>query len=365
MKIPYVNLAGEHAVLKKEILVSVSKVIDRADFILGQEVARFERKIASYCGVKYAVGVNSGTDALFLAMKALGIGAGDEVITPPNSFLASTSTIIAAGARPVFVDVGSDMNINPDLIEKGLTKRTKAVMPVHLTGKPCYMDSILKIARRHHLYVIEDAAQSIGAAYKGKRTGSFGIAGCFSLHPLKTLNACGDAGFITTNNQTLYDNLVKLRNFGLRNRNETDFWGYNSRLDTLQAAILNVKLKYLDKWTSDRIKVAKYYIEKLRNYVTVPLQEKGIKQVFHTFIIRTAKRDGLQKYLSDAGIETKIHYPVPIHLQRAARGLGYKRGDFPVTEKQSKEILSLPVYPKLTRKQQDYIIGKIINFVQR
>ncbi len=363
MKIPYINLKSQHKQLKGEILEAISKVLENADFILGQEVTEFEKQIAKYCGTKYAIGVNSGTDALFLVMKSLEIGEKDEVITVPNSFLSTTSAIIATGAMPVFVDVKDDLNINPELIEEKITPKTKAILPVHLTGKPADMSPIIDIAQRHNLDVIEDAAQAIGAEYRGKRVGSFGVANCLSLHPLKTLNACGDAGAITTNDETIYNKLLRLRNIGLKNRNEADIWGYNSRLDTIQAAILNVKFRYLEEWIDKRRKNAEYYIEHLKGYVSLPCEEDYERCVYHTFIIQTEDRDRLQEYLLKNGVETKVHYPIPIHLQKAAVSLGYKEGDFPVAEAQSKEILSLPVYQELTQDKVEYIVETIVKCI--
>lgn len=360
--IPYVNLKRQHAVIKDEILEAVSNVINHANFILGEEVTRFEENIARYCGTKYAVGVNSGTDAMFLSLKAYHIGQGDEVITVPNSFLSTASVVVAAGAKPVFVDVREDMNINPELIEKSITKKTKAIIPVHLTGKPADMEPITEIAETHNLFVIEDAAQAMGAEYKKEKVGALGDAGCFSLHPLKTLNACGDGGIVTTNDERLYKTLIQLRNIGLKNRDESDIWGYNSRLDTVQAAILNVKLKYLDHWTEQRIKNAEYYIKHLQGFVKVPANSEDGKSVYHTFVIQTEKRNKLQKYLEQHGIGTKIHYTIPIHLQRAAQILGYKKGDFPVCEKLVGMILSLPVYQGLTEDELGYVVDNVQSF---
>jgi dTDP-4-amino-4,6-dideoxygalactose transaminase len=360
--VPYINLKAQHALLKNELLAAIGNVLDTADFVLGEEVSRFESRISEYCGVKYALGVNSGTDALFLCLKAYGIGVGDEVITAPNSFLASASVIAATGARPVFVDIREDLNIDPYLIEAKVTCKTRAIIPVHLTGKPADMDPIVKIAQKHGLKVVEDAAQAIGAEYRGKKTGALGDAGCFSLHPLKTLNACGDGGFITTNDTEIYRTLVQLRNIGLKNRDESDSWGYNSRLDSIQAAILNVKFKYLDQWTEARHKNAAYYIENLQGVVMVPQEQEQERSVYHTFVIRAERRNELQDHLLENGIESKIHYPIPIHLQGAAFSLGYKKGDFPVCEKVSGMILSLPVYQGLFEEDLMYVVAKIKEF---
>lgn len=348
--------------MKKEIDRVLSRGFSRSDFILGEEVGKLEKRFAQYCGTKYAVGVNSGTDALFLSLKVLKIGSGDEVITAPNSFLATASSIVAAGAKPVFVDVKDDQNIDPSLIEEKITKKTKAIIPVHLTGKPADMDSILTLAKKHKLHVIEDAAQAIGTEYRGKKAGSFGILNCFSLHPLKTLNACGDGGMITTNNQLLQEKLRQLRNIGLKNRTESEIWGYNSRLDSLQAAIVNVKFKYIDQWVEKRRKNAAYYQKYLSEVVKCPTEEHFEKCAYHLFVIQSDKRDKLQSYLLENGIETKIHYPIPIHLQECATDFGYKRGDFPVAERQSKTVLSLPIYQSLTQSELNYVIEKISKF---
>ncbi len=360
--VPYINLKTQHAELKDELLAAISRVLESADFVLGSEVEKFEKTIAGYCGTKFAVGVNSGTDALFLVLKAYGVGPGDEVITAPNSFLASASVIVAAGAKPVFADIREDLNIDPAEIAKKITKKTKAIIPVHLTGKPADMGPINKLARQHGLKVIEDSAQAIGADYHGKKTGNLGDAGCFSAHPLKTLNACGDGGVVTTNDEMLYQQIRQLRNIGLKNRDESDMWGYNSRLDSLQAAILSIKMKYLEGWTSERIANAAYYIAGLKNIVRTPEIVEGERAVFHTFIIQVDKRDQLRKHLEQKGIETKIHYPIPIHRQKAAVALGYRPGNFPVTENAAEMILSLPVYQGLKKASLAYVINSIKEF---
>ncbi len=360
--VPYVDLALQHQAIKNEILAAVSQVLDCGDFILGKEVEIFEKNLAKYCNTRFALGVNSGTDALFLALKAFGIGEGDEVIVPPNSFLASASSVIAARAKPVYVDIREDLNIDPALIEAKITKKTKAIMPVHLTGKPADMHPILEIAKKYNLKVIEDTAQAFGAEYHGKKVGSLGDAGCFSLHPLKTLNACGDAGAITLNDEEAYENLRQLRNIGLKNRNESDRWGYNSRLDTIQAAILNIKLKYVDGWNEIRIGLAQVYADALKDIVRVPENQPFEKSVYHTFVIQTPWRDQLQTYLEKHQIGTKIHYPIPIHMQTAAKRFGYSLGSYPVTEKCAKEILSLPIHQDLGLDQVQQVIETIYAF---
>jgi dTDP-4-amino-4,6-dideoxygalactose transaminase len=362
-EIPYVNLSLQHQSIKDKILLAVDKVLTKGVFILGEEVFEFEKKFSSYCGAKYAIGVNSGTDALFLALKVLDIGPGDEVIVPPNSFLATASAVIAVGATPVFVDIREDLNIDPNLIEEKITSKTRAIIPVHLTGKPADMGPIFEIARRYNLKIIEDAAQSVGAEYHGKKVGVLGDIGCFSLHPLKTLNACGDAGLMTTEDEHIYKKLIQLRNIGLKNRDESEIWGFNSRLDTMQAAILNIKLDYLDSWNDRRRELASLYFDGLEGVVKTPAILPYEKQVFHTFVIQTPRRDQLQKFLEQNGVGTRIHYPIPIHLQAAAQRFGKPIGSFPVSEKTAKEILSLPVHQDLENEDVYYVIQMIKNFM--
>ena len=360
--VKYINFPIQYKKIKIELLKAIEDVFESGNFVLGPEVEKFEDNFAKYCGTNYALGVGNGTDALFMAIKALGIGNGDEVITVPNSFIATAGAIVATGAKPVFVDADDDYNLNPRLIEDAVTKRTKAILPVHLTGRPASLDKILEIADKKKLYLIEDAAQAIGAKYNGQKVGSFGIAGCFSLHPLKNLNAYGDGGVIITKDLQLYERLKKMRNHGFKNRNECDFFAFNSRLDELQAAILNVKFKYLDKWTKRKREIAAFYQKKLSNIVKVPLDKSNENAVYHTFIIQADKRNQLQKFLLQKGIETKIHYPISIHLQKAAKFLGYKKGDFPKTEEQAEKILSLPIYPELKEEQLELIVDEIRNF---
>ena len=366
MNVPFVNLGLQNRVIKEELLTIVSGLLDSGQFILGQDLVKFESSFASLCGTKYAVGVANGTDALFLSMKAIGIQHDDEVITAPNSYLASASSIFLAGGTPVFADVREDFNIDPDQIRKVITPKTKAIIPVHLTGRPADIDAILAIAEEHHLAVIEDCAQAVCAEYKEKPVGSYGNLGCFSLHPLKNLSACGDGGVITTNDEDLYQKLLKARNHGLRNRDECEFWSYNSRLDNIHAAMLNVKLKKLSEWTARRREIALFYHGRLSGLdMIVPTDKHYEKAVYHTFIIQTDRRDELKKFLSEKEIDTKIHYPIPIHLQDAAKYLGYKKGDFPVTEKQTGTILSLPVFPELTDDQVEYVADTIITFFKK
>ena len=362
--IPYIDLISQHSSIKEQILAAVEEVLDHSQFIQGEEVTAFEEAFASLCEVQFAVGVNSGTDGLILALRVLGIGAGDEVITAPNSFIASSSCISWVGARPVFVDVKEDYNIDPAQIEDKITTRTKAILPIHLTGRPADMQTIVEIAKRHNLYVIEDCSQAVSAEYYSECVGSFGTVGAFSLHPLKTLNACGDSGIITTDDVDIYQELLLLRNHGLRSRDDCVTWGFNSRLDSVQAAILLIKMDYLDLWTNKRISNAKYYQKELSEVdaIKLPKDKPYEKAVYHTFVIEMDNRDALRSYLLEHGIETSIHYPVPIHLQVAAKDLGYKRGDFPVTEKQSERILSLPVHQNLQDDDLDHVVKTIKAF---
>jgi dTDP-4-amino-4,6-dideoxygalactose transaminase len=365
--VPYVNIAVQHAAIKAELLEAVGRVIDSGQFVFGEQVELFEECFAELCGVRYAVAVNSGTDALILALRALGVGPGDEVITVPNSFVATASCIALGGARPVFVDVRDDYNMDPDWLERVITSRTRAILPVHLTGRPADMDPILEVAKAHGIHVVEDAAQAVLAEYRGRRVGSFGAIGCFSLHPLKTLSACGDGGVLTTNDEALYQELKLLRNHGLRNRDECDVWSINSRLDTLQAAILLVKLKYLNQWTERRRANAAFYQETLDEVpgLSIPRDQPYEKAVYHTFVVQTERRDELKQYLADHGIGSAIYYPIPIHMQRAAASLAYLPGSFPVAEKQAKHILSLPIYPELRQEDLEYVVSSVHSFYQQ
>lgn len=352
--------------IKSELLAAMGEVLDDGNFILGEQVAEFERQFAQLCGVRYAVGVNSGTDALIFALKALGIRSGDEVITVPNSFVASATCIRILGAKPVFVDVGDDYNIDPTKIAAAITPKTKAIIPVHLTGRPCNMKPILDIAQENGIAVVEDAAQSVLAEYQGQRVGSLGIVGCFSLHPLKNLNACGDGGVIVTDDSELYDQLKIMRNIGLRTRDDCVMWSHNSRLDTLQAAILLVKLRYLQEWTQQRQENAHYYQSQLAGIpqIIMPWEREWEKCVYHTFVIQAERRDQLRQFLSDRGIGTAIHYPVPIHLSTAGKELSYPAGSFPVAEMQASRILSLPIYPGLTVQELEQVCENIKLFYQ-
>lgn len=364
VSIPYVNIPAQHAPIRAELLAAVGRVLDHGQFILGAEVVEFEAQFAQLTGVRFAVGVNSGTDALVLALRALEIGPGDEVITVPNSFVSSTSCITLVGATPVFVDVSDDYNLHPPHLAAAVTSKTRAILPVHLTGRPADMDPIMDVARRFHLFVIEDCAQAVLAEYRGRRVGSFGTIGCFSLHPLKTLNACGDGGMLTTDDPLVAERLRVLRNIGLGTRDDAVHWSGNSRLDTLQAAILLVKLRYVEGWTARRRAHAAFYQEALAGLrqVRTPVDQPHETAVYHTFVIQADRRDDLKAHLAAAGVETAIHYPIPVHLQTVSRALGYGPGSFPVAERQAGRILSLPVYPELTLAELDYVVQTIRRF---
>lgn len=362
-QVPYVDFPAQWADERDEILATVEAVFQRGEFVGGPDIAELESELAAFTGTKHAVAVNSGTDALILGMKALGIGPGDEVITPPNSFVASTAAITALGATPVFADVRDDLNIDPVAVAAAVTPRTKAIMPVHLTGRIADMDPIRAIAEKHGLAVVEDAAQSAGSQYDGGMSGSLGTLGCFSAHPLKNLNAAGDAGFITTDDGPLADRIRRLRNLGLADRNTVAEFAGVSRMDTLQAAILRLRLRKLPRVIERRRNNAARYFEALDGLPLV-LPTEGVREfnTFHTFVIQTESRDDLQTFLADQGIMTTIHYPIPIHLQPAAQGLGYGPGDFPVTEHQAGRILSLPINQFLGPGDLAYVADTIRRF---
>lgn len=348
---------------KDELLPAVTAVLKRGDFIGGDAIAELEAGLAKRMGVAHAVALNSGTDALYLALRVLDIGPGDEVITPPNSFVASTATIVQAGAKPVFVDVREDQNIDPTKIEAAITPKTKAIMVVHMTGRIAAMNEINDIARRHGLKVIEDAAQSCGSMYHGKVSGSLGDIGCFSAHPLKNMNACGDAGYMTLNDAGMAARAKLLRNHGLVDRNTVQEWGVNSRLDTMQAVVLNIRLKNLDSVIErKRANVALYRSLLSQKHVFIPPDQNYEFNTFVLFVIQVDRRDELQKFLTSRGIGTAIHYPIPIHLQPAAKELGHKRGDFPMVERQADRILSIPVHPYMSEDEVRTVAATINEF---
>lgn len=364
--IPLVNIVRQDKTLQPEIFSAMQKTTRRGDFILGEDTAHFEREYAKYCGVRYAVGVASGTDAILLALRALGIGKGDEVIVPANTFISTVLPIIYLGAKPVLVDINPDTyNIDIQKIEQRITKHTKVILPVHLYGQIAEMDAITRIAKKHRLFVIEDACQAHGALYKKKKAGSFGDIACFSFYPGKNIGAYGDGGAIVTNNRRLAQKIRILRNIGQKSKYLHTVKGYNSRLDTLQAAILRIKLHHLDSWNRERRKIAVYYNRKLRGSLFItPVERKESVGNYHLYVIRVKKRNALLAYLHKKGIGAGVHYPIPIHLHKALCDIGYKKGDFPITEKYAKEILSLPIFPGLTRRECDLIIGRIRNFYE-
>ncbi|POF34353.1 DegT/DnrJ/EryC1/StrS family aminotransferase [Roseibium marinum] len=361
-RVAFVNLPLRIKDYEDELVEAFLKVLRSGAYIMGPEVAEFEKKLAAYCGVDYVLGVGNGTDGLIIALRALNIGPGDEVITAPNSFIASAGAIQMTGAEVRFADVGPDYNLDPVRIEDAITARTKAIMPVHLTGRPAPMDEINEIAKRHGLFVIEDAAQAIGAKYKGKPVGSLGDIASFSLHPLKNLQVFGDAGFLSTSCKHLYERMNQLRNHGLVDRNTSAEWGLNSRLDTLQAALGLVQLKRLDAWTDRFRSIAAQYREGLKDVVSVPGELNHEYSVYHNFVILADRRDELMHHLDTKGIDTKIHYPILLHRQPAAKHLGLSEGAFPIAEDQVTKMVSLPIYPELQPGEIQRVIEEIRNF---
>jgi len=363
--VPFLDLTRQFRRIEGEILSAQRRVLERGQFILGEEVSSFEGEFAHYCGVRYGIAVGSGTDALFLALKATGIGTGDEVITVSHSFIASALAISRTGAKPILVDIDPDVyTMDPNALEDFLKKRKrksiKAVLPVHLYGHPAEMDAIMAIANRYHLVVIEDACQAHGAEYQGRKVGSFGHLGCFSFYPTKNLGAYGDGGMVVTNGKKYDERLRLLRCYGQKRKYEHILRGWNSRLDEMQAAILRVKLKYLDAWNGERRKKALLYKRMLESTgVRCPVEHEEARHIYHLFVIGTKRRNALQGFLKGKGIQTLIHYPVPIHLQRAYKELGYRRGDLPVTERCAQEVLSLPFYPELTSEEMREVQAEI------
>ncbi len=358
MKIPIMNLGAQYEQLKESIDRAMQRIARDSSFILGKETEIFEKEIADYCGVKYGVGLNSGTDALILALAALGIKENDEVITTPFTFVATAEAVSRVGARPVFVDIDPETcNIDSAKIEKAITKNTKAIIPVHLFGNPCDMDPILKIAGKHGLKVIEDAAQAIGSVYKGRKAGSFGDTGCLSFFPSKNLGAFGDAGMAVTNDQRLADKIRLLRVHGTTSKYRYSVIGFNSRLDNLQAAILSIKLKKIDEWNEGRRKVAARYNEGLKGVVMTPKEQAGGKHVYHLYVISVdrGKRDILADFLNKNGVEARTYYSIPLHLQECYKDLGYREGDFPNAEKAGLETLALPMFSHLKDDEIEYV----------
>lgn len=358
------NYLTEQFADHEAIWEKIRKVVIRGDFTLGSEVDMLEAEYAQFCGSKHAIGVGSGTDALFLSLKALGIDKGDEVITTPFTFYATIGAIVTAGAKPVFVDIKQDYNINPEQIEAKITAKTKAILPVHWSGNPCEMDSIEAIANIHGLPIVSDACHAINATYRGRSAGSLGTISCFSFHPLKNLNVWGDGGIIATDSFSLANQLRLLRNHGLVGRDECRVFGYNSRLDTIQAVVARHMLPKIDSITESRISNANYFDRELVSIpqLRIPIRSYSNRQVYHIYSICCEQRDELARYLVNYGVDAKIHYPTPMHLQPAAKELGHSKGDFPVTEAVAESTLSLPVHEFISVEQQARVVSLIRSF---
>ncbi|SDR64023.1 dTDP-4-amino-4,6-dideoxygalactose transaminase [Rhizobiales bacterium GAS113] len=363
--VPFVDLAAQYRSIGNEVDAAIKRVLSRCNFILGAELEEFENEFAGFVGAMHGVGVSNGLEALRLSLQALGIREGDEIVIPANTFIATALAVSAVGATPVLVDCDpGTYNIDPERIEAALTRRTRAIIPVHLTGQAADMDPILDIGKRKQLHIIEDAAQAHGTLYKGRPCGSLGITACFSFYPGKNLGAYGDGGLIATNDSELATKLRRIRNYGQDTKYHHHERGVNSRLDTLQAAVLSVKLKYLKTWNEARAKHAQQYHQMLEGVGDLTFQQRPnfSTHVYHLFIIETERRDQLQKYLMAAGIQTIIHYPITIHLQKAYADLGHKEGDFPESERAAKRMLSLPMYAELSEAQIEAVSGSIRAF---
>ncbi len=362
MKVPFIDFSQQYKTIKKEIDTGFKGIFKRCDFVLGEDVKKLEEQFARYCGVRYGVGVNSGTDALYIALAALNIGPGDEVILPTFTFIATALCVSYTGAKPVFVDIEDETyNIDPKAVERAITPRTKVILPVHIYGQAANMDEIIALARKHNIKVVEDAAQAHGAFYKGKRIGSLGDIACFSFYPTKSLGAFGDGGMVVTDDEKIYKECLMLRDYGRIGRYEHKVKGFNSRLDSMQAVVLLAKLKRLDKWNKMRAAAAAQYgkLFKAVDGIRAPKVRSDRTHVFQTYAVRVRNRAKLMEGLKEKGISSLIHYPIPLHLQEAYSELGHKRGDFPVSEKLADEILSLPMFPHLTKSQVKYVCETI------
>lgn len=358
MNVPFVDFKEQFRAIQDEVRNGIENILEKGNFILGDEAKDFEKNFSAYCDAKYGVGVNSGTDALHFALSALGIKPGDEVVLPTHTFIATALCVSYAGATPVFADIEEDTyNLDPEAFEKAITAKTKAVIPVHIYGQPADMDTINEIARKHNIKVVEDAAQAHGAFYKNRRVGSLGDAACFSFYPTKNLGAFGDAGMVVTSDGHVHESLLMLRDYGRQGRYEHKIKGHNSRLDTIQAVGLDAKLKRLDEWNKMRQQAAEWYREELENVdgVILPNVKPDRTCVFHLYVVRVQNRDDVLEKMKAKGIGVLIHYPIPIHLQEAYQDAGYSKGDFPVAEKMTSEILSLPMFPHMTREQVKYV----------
>jgi len=361
MHVPFVDLQAQHAPLSAAIEDTWRGLLARGDFVMGAAVERFEADYAAFIGARHAIGVGTGLAALELVLRGLDIGPGDEVITPANTFVATVFAIMAVGAKPVLVDMdAATYGIDAGAIDAAVTSRTRAIMPVHLYGQPADLDGVAAVARRHSLLLIEDAAQAHGARYRSRRAGSFGDAAAFSFYPSKNLGALGDGGIITTSDDRLAERLRLLRNYGQRAKYHHAIAGTNSRLDTLQAAVLSIKLPHLDRWNAARRAHADAYTARLQGHVQTPIAAAGVEHIYHLYVIQTPARDALEQRLKARQIHTGIHYPVPAHLQEACASLGYQAGDFPVTEAAASRILSLPMFAELTETQIDYVADAVL-----
>jgi dTDP-4-amino-4,6-dideoxygalactose transaminase len=357
--IPFLDLKAQYASIRAEVREAIDRVMDAQQFILGAEVEALEREIADYCGCRYAVGVSSGTDALLVVLMALGLRPGDEVIVPAYSFFATAGVVARLGGRPVFVDIDPEtFNINPAAIESKITPRTRAILLVHLFGQMADMEEIMRIASRRALPVLEDAAQAIGAELGGRRAGGIGTAGCLSFYPTKNLGGAGDGGMVTTNSAELAERVRMLRNHGFKEKYHSELVGGNFRLDAIQAAVLRVKLRHLDRWTEARRRNAEEYRKRLPSGIRLPRERIG-KHVYNQFVIGLQRRDLLMDHLKKQRIGYEVYYPVPLHLQRCFEGLGYQTGDFPVSERAAMESLALPIYPELTLEMIQHVSDSI------
>jgi dTDP-4-amino-4,6-dideoxygalactose transaminase len=365
MNVPFVDLFAIHKPLTAEFAAVFQRVLEHSSFILGPEIEEFEKAFAAYLGADHCVTASNGTTALQLVLAALKIGPGDEVITVANTFIATAEAVTAVGARPVFVDVDPiSYNMDVSSVESAITPRTRAIMPVHLYGQCADMDVLLAIAKRHHLHLIEDACQAHGAEYKGRKAGTFGIAGCFSFYPGKNLGALGEGGAISTNDGELAQRLRMLRDHGSQRKYEHSVPGYNFRLEGLQGGILKVKLPHLDGWNEQRRSIAAIYRKAFQGSAIVPPREMpDCKHIYHLYVVQVENRDAIKEELAASGIATGLHYPVPLHLQEAYRDLGYSQGDFPVAEKLAKRILSLPMYPGMSAEAADYVAATMLELV--
>lgn len=365
--IPFVDLKAQYQSIKDEVNAAVLGVLESTQFVLGSNVAAFEEQFAAYCQASQAIGVNTGTSALHLALLAAGVGRGDEVITTPFTFIATVSAIDYTGARPVFVDIDpTTFTIDPLRIEAAITPRTRAIVPVHLYGQPADMAPIMTIARKHGLAVIEDACQAHGAEYQGRRVGSIGDMGCFSFYPGKNLGAYGEGGAVTTSTPELARTIRMLRDWGAERRYYHDLKGFNYRLEGIQGAVLGVKMRYIEQWTAARRQHAVRYAALLAGSgVALPVAQPDRRHVYHIYAVRDAQRDAMQSFLHDHGVSTGIHYPIPVHLQRAFAELGHTAGDFPHAERAANEVLSLPMYPELRPQQQDTVAAAVRNWMRQ